>query len=179
MYVSTQVDQGIGTASADVFGRELCEEIGIPTFIGTRLGLWYEPVIDGDSFTAVVECPGAPPSLGNDLDVLHGSCDQCPRGSYDDDLDGSTECITCPQGQYSHEPGTAGSCTQCPLGTLSLEGAMAASQCNMQCDVNGKVHRYVRLPLPTPRYHSTPVRLLARRLDGDAHSVRGPRWRFA
>eukprot|EP01046_Picozoa_sp_COSAG06_P016536 COSAG06_NODE_1097_length_10715_cov_3.095610_1_plen_70_part_00 len=53
MYVSTQVNQGIGLASADVFSRELCEEIGIPTFSGTRhlqalemTWMWYMvPVI--------------------------------------------------------------------------------------------------------------------------------------
>lgn len=173
------LNQGTGSssgASIHVFDRELCEEIGLPTLFGTRLGRWYEPVIDGDSFTAVVECPGAPPSLGNDP-YIHGSCDQCPRGRYDDDLDGSTECMSCPSGQYSHEPGAQGNCTHCPLGTLSLEGAMDASQCNMLCDVNGTFNYSFAIASTHPTLRCTCS--LARRIHDNAHPVREHCWRPA
>jgi hypothetical protein len=102
-------------------------------------GQWHAPAIDGDSFVAVVECPGASENFDDNLDVLHGSCDQCPRGKYDEDRDASTECTVCPHGQYNNETGMAGSCTACPLGTLSLESAASVHQCNMRCDANGRI----------------------------------------
>jgi hypothetical protein len=48
-----------------------------------------------------------------------GSCEACPVGKYDHDLDTWTGCFPCPEGTYS--PGNATICEECAAGKIDYD----------------------------------------------------------